>query len=63
MSRTWADDFRTYDEACEYYGVDTPAQIASELAADAAEEWIAEQDAIEMNGGPIYRAPAIDWGF
>ena len=22
----WADDFNTYEEACEYYGADTPAR-------------------------------------
>jgi len=26
----WADQFNTYDEACHYYGVDTPAQAAAE---------------------------------
>lgn len=28
--RSWADDFNTYEEACHYYGVDTPAQVAAE---------------------------------
>lgn len=38
---TWADDFRTYEDACRYYGADTPAQLeaeAREYAAEAAAE-------------------------
>lgn len=54
---SWSDMFNTYEEACEYYGADTPAQIAAEIAAEA-EEWrlywvaeygpyVADQDAME----------------
>lgn len=35
---SWADSFRTYEDACIYYGVDTPNQIRAEIAADAAAE-------------------------
>lgn len=50
----WADDFNTYDEACEFYGTDTPAQIAAEIEAELREEFIAEQDLIEAHCGPLY---------
>jgi hypothetical protein len=33
--RTWADDFNTYAEACEYYGADTPASLAAEARYEA----------------------------
>lgn len=26
----WSEQFNTYDEACHYYGVDTPAELADE---------------------------------
>ena len=32
------NEFHSYAEACEYYGVDTPAQVAAEDAYWAAEE-------------------------
>ena len=47
----WADDFNTYEEACAYYGADTPAMLAAEAAADEAEWWIARQDEVEIRGG------------
>jgi hypothetical protein len=44
---TWADQFNTYEEACTYYGVDTPAQLASEAEWQAEEDarWLAEMEA------------------
>lgn len=33
--RTWADDFNTYEEACIFYGCDTPAQIKAEIEDEA----------------------------
>lgn len=43
----------SYEEACEVAGVDTPAQIAAEIAADAQAYFIEHQDAMEACGGPI----------
>ena len=34
----WADCFNTYSEACEYFGIETPAQLAAEDAYYAALE-------------------------
>lgn len=51
----WADDFATYDDACRYYGCDTPAQVAAEEAYYAQEAWVAEQDDLEA-GGPRFDA-------
>jgi hypothetical protein len=49
----WADDFNTYEDACRYYGCDTPAQLAAEAEADFAEECVADQDDMEARGGPL----------
>jgi hypothetical protein len=38
---TWADQFATYEEACAYYGADTPAQLAGE---DAFYEALAKEN-------------------
>lgn len=43
----------TYREACEVAGIETPEQLEAEARYEAAEEAIAEQDAIEARGGPI----------
>jgi hypothetical protein len=51
---SWADDFNTYEEACRYYGCDTPSQLAAEDAYYAQLDWIAEQDEIEARGGPAF---------
>ena len=60
--RTWADDFNTYDEACAYYGCDTPAQAAVEARAEMEDDWIAHQDRMEALGGPVpYVGPSDDW--
>jgi len=53
----WADDFNTYEEACLYYGCDTPAQIEAEMQDLFNEEMIGEQDDIEARGGPRYYWP------
>jgi hypothetical protein len=50
----------SYDEACEVAGIETPAQAAAEEAYWAAEEAIAEQDAMEARGGPRYARPFHD---
>lgn len=54
----WADDFNTYTEACEYYGCDTPAQVAAEMEARDAEDNILSQDEMEARGGPLVYYPA-----
>ena len=46
----WTDTFNTYEEACEYYGVDTPAQVAEEQEYYAQLEAIDHQDALEAGG-------------
>ena len=52
--RTWADDFNTYDEACRFYGCDTPAQVAAECEQQRREELIEMMDDMEAKGRPIY---------
>lgn len=64
---TWADDFNTYEEACRYYGVDTPAQVAAEEAYYFALECVALQDDMEARG-PVFNTwrsdyPASEWAF
>ena len=46
---TWADQFNTYQDACDFYGCDGPR----ELAAERAVEHIEAQDAMEAIGGPL----------
>jgi len=46
----WSDQFATYQDACDYYGCDGPAQAAAE---DAYYDAIAREDAMddmEANG-------------
>lgn len=43
----------TYSEACEVAGIETPEQLADEARYWAAEEAVAEQDAMEARGGPV----------
>ncbi len=52
--------FDSYEDACRYYGADTPAQCETESRYWAAEEAISEQDAMEARGGPIYGHPSDD---
>ena len=55
---TWADQFATYQDACDYYGCDGPAQLAAEAKAEREEwetGWIAEY-------GPFVVPPAeVPW--
>lgn len=53
---SWADQFNTYTEACEFYGADTPASLRAE------EAYRAEQEAEEARlfVGPVVPA---DCGF
>lgn len=44
----------TFTEACEVAGIETPAQLEAEARYWAAEEAIAEQDAMEARGGPEF---------
>jgi hypothetical protein len=48
--RTWADDFNTYQEACDYYGCDGPRELAMEAAADAER---AEEEAAAFIGPKV----------
>lgn len=50
----WADDFNTFDEACQFYGCDTPAQIEAEAKYRDEESWIEQQDKIEACGPQFY---------
>ena len=50
----WSDDFNTYEDACRFYGCDTPAQLEAEAREAAAESWIEAQDEIEARGGPAF---------
>jgi hypothetical protein len=63
---TWADDFRTYGDVCIYYGVDTPAQVAAEMAYYDQLAHIETQDDLEAWGGAAARSHAAgsahrDW--
>lgn len=51
---TWADDFRTFEDACNYYGCDTPAQLAAEFEERWQDDMILAQDEMEARGGPHY---------
>ncbi len=57
------NEFHSYEEACHYYGVDTPAQVAAEEAYWAEEARLVEDWAALM-GEPSpwveYVAPAWD---
>ena len=54
--RSWADDFNTYDEACHFYGCDTPAQLEAEAREDAA-RWALELAGLEAALGPYAPVP------
>lgn len=57
---TWSDDFATFDDACRFYGCDTPADLAAEARYLDEESWIEHQDILEALGGPRFVAPLID---
>jgi hypothetical protein len=59
-SGTWADQHATYEDACAYYGADTPAQMAAETAAEQADWHTQEQDNMEARGGPVFRVSHTD---
>lgn len=45
----WADDFNTYEDACRFYGCDTPADLRAEKAEREPEEygpWLPGSDQI-----------------
>lgn len=53
----WSDHFNTYDEACHYYGIDTPAQLEDEG------DWRDAEALCEEAFGPyVYslRSPGLD---
>lgn len=50
----WADDFNTYEEACIYYGADTPSQLKVEEKYYFELDCIAYQDDAEAQGHAIY---------
>jgi hypothetical protein len=54
---TWSDQFNTYEEACHYYGIDTPEQAADEG------DWRDAEAICEEAFGPwVYdlRGPGLD---
>jgi hypothetical protein len=51
--RTWADDFNTYQDACDFYGCDGPRELAIEAAYLDAEAAIENQDWMEAHGRPL----------
>jgi hypothetical protein len=50
----WSNDFNTYEDACAFYGCDTPADLRAEQEALDADSWIEGQDALEARG-PQFR--------
>ncbi len=46
---TWADQFNTYQDACDFYGCDGPREWRHERN----DESIEVQDAMEARGGPL----------
>lgn len=44
---SWADSFNTYEDACNFFGADTPASLAAESAYYEAEEWNEHMDRME----------------
>ncbi len=55
---SWADQFNTYQDACDFYGCDGPREFAAEARHYAAIEAIEMQDAMEARGGPL---PLFIW--
>jgi hypothetical protein len=49
---TWADQFNTYQDACDFYGCDGPRELAVEDRYHAEIESIEAQDEMEARGGP-----------
>lgn len=55
---TWADQFNTYQDACDFYGCDGPRELAAEERYHAAIDAVDTQDAMEARGGPL---PPFVW--
>jgi hypothetical protein len=51
----WADYFNTYEEACDFFGADTPAQVEAEQNYWASVEAVMEQDRLEACGPTVGR--------
>jgi hypothetical protein len=60
MTRTWADQFNTYQDACDFYGCDGPRELALEARIEAEEAAIEAQDWMEAHGSP-YPDWRKDW--
>jgi hypothetical protein len=61
-SGTWADDFNTYEDACRYYGCDTPAQIEAEAQWHHEEACIEQQDELETRCHHVHPYGAGEYG-
>lgn len=51
---TWADDFNTYEEACEFYGADSRANLLAEAEYEYERSCVEWQDEIETKGPRFY---------
>ena len=60
MAYGWADDFNTYEEACIFYGADTPASLAGEDAYFDALYLNEAMDDMEARGGPVVTDPTFE---
>lgn len=56
----WADDFNTYEEACNYYGCDTPAMLEYEAQCERHEWLQQEQDLLEQCGPQFKRWQSVE---
>jgi hypothetical protein len=59
----WADDFNTFEDACRFYGCDSPADLRREAEAEFEADCVVGQDEIEARGGPIFRVHAEEIPF
>lgn len=50
---TWADQFNTYQDACDFYGCDGPRELACQAQWEMEEGCIETQDWMEANGRPF----------
>ena len=59
----WADSFHTYSEACQFFGVDTPAQLASEAAWQDKIQREEATDQMESTGttNPVFEYDWMPW--
>lgn len=49
---TWADQFNTYQDACDFYGCDGPRELAADARYEAEQFAIEVQDWMEAHGRP-----------